>query len=201
MKRTLVIGSRNAHKVAEIRQILQDLPFAVVSVADFPDVPDVVEDGETFEANAVKKARETAAAVQQLTLADDSGLEVAALDGAPGVYSARYGGEPRSDARNNEKLMAELAGVPQEQRTARFRCVMALVDPMGAEVVVEGTCSGRIALEPAGQHGFGYDPLFVVDGYDQTMAQLGAAVKNRISHRARALQELKNVLNKMAQSS
>ena len=201
MLRTLVIGSRNTHKVAEIRQILAGLPFHVVSVSEYPDVPDVVEDGATFRDNALKKARETAAAVGQLTLADDSGLEVDALDGRPGVYSARYAGEPSTDSKNNAKLLTELTGVAAEQRTARFRCVMALVDPDGDETTVEGTCHGCIGHELKGEHGFGYDPLFVVDGYDSTMAQLGPTVKNRISHRARALQELKNVLNKMAQSS
>ncbi len=201
MLRTLVIGSRNTHKVAEIRQILAGLPFHVVSVSEYPDVPDVVEDGATFRDNALKKARETAAAVGQLTLADDSGLEVDALDGRPGVYSARYAGEPSTDSKNNAKLLTELTGVAAEQRTARFRCVMALVDPDGDETTVEGICHGCIGHELKGEHGFGYDPLFVVDGYDSTMAQLGPTVKNRISHRARALQELKNVLNKMAQSS
>ncbi len=197
----MVIASHNANKVREIRQILGDLGFDVVSAAEFPEVPEVEEDGVTFAENALKKARTVAEALGELTLADDSGLEVDALGGRPGVYSARYAGEPKSDARNNAKLLRELAGVPPEQRGAQFRCIMALVYPNGFEQVFEGICRGCMASEPRGETGFGYDPLFVVPEHGKTMAELGQTIKNCISHRSKALEQLKDALGKMEQSS
>ena len=148
---------------------------------------EVDEDQDTFEGNACKKATEIAAAASVACLADDSGLEVDALAGRPGVYSARYSGPGATDARNNARLLQELANVPDARRTARFRCAIAVVDANG-ELLAEadGACEGRIAHEPRGSHGFGYDPIFVPDGYGQTMAELGPETKNRISHRAQA---------------
>lgn len=185
----ILIASRNAHKIQEIREILALPGVEWVSAADFPELPDVVEDGATFEANAVKKATQLARATGFWALADDSGLEVAALDNAPGVYSARYAGEPCDYAKNNAKLLRELTGRPN--RAARFRCVAALSDPAGRAETVSGSCPGRIIDAPRGTLGFGYDPLFVPDGHDQTFAEMDGARKNRLSHRGRALAQAK----------
>ena len=181
----LVIATRNAHKLEEIHDIFDFHHLEVLSVFDFPDVPDVVEDGKTLEENAIKKAVEIALATGCWALADDSGLEVDALNGAPGVYSARYAGEHCSYADNNMKLLQELAGKPD--RTAHFRTVIALSDPAGSAETVLSDCSGTIIEEQRGTNGFGYDPLFVPDGYSETFAELPADIKNRISHRAMAL--------------
>ena len=181
----LLIATRNAHKLTEIRRIFNLPGLETVSAFDFPDVPDVVEDGETLEANAVKKAVTLALATNLYALADDTGLEVNALDGAPGVYSARYAGENADYAANNRKLLAELDGVAD--RAAQFRCVIALAEPNGRAQFVEGVCPGRIAHEARGTNGFGYDPLFIPDGFDRTFAELSSDEKNRISHRGRAL--------------
>ena len=181
----ILIASRNAHKIQEIREIF-DLPGVEwVSTAAFPELAEVVEDGDTFEANALKKATELARATGLWALADDSGLEVAALGNAPGVYSARYAGEPCNHANNNAKLLRELAGKPD--RSARFRCVAALSDPTGRAETVSGSCPGRIVAALRGTQGFGYDPLFVPDGYEATFAEMGNEQKNTLSHRGRAL--------------
>lgn len=181
----LLVATRNAHKLAEIRAIL-DWPGVVLAGADeLPGLPEVEEDATTFEGNALKKARTLRDASGLLTLADDSGLEVDALGGAPGVYSARYAGEPTDHAANNRKLLAALEGV--DNRSARFRCVLALASPDGRDWTVSGAVEGRIALSPSGDAGFGYDPLFIPDGYDLPFAAMPAEVKNSISHRARAL--------------
>jgi len=186
----ILIASRNAHKIQEIREIF-DLPGVEwVSAADVPGLHDVEEDGETFEANAIKKATELARATGLWALADDSGLEVAALGNAPGVYSARYAGEPCDHARNNAKLLRELDG--QRDRSARFRCVAALSDPAGRAETVSGSCPGRIIERLRGTEGFGYDPLFVPDGFEQTFAEMGAEQKNRLSHRGRAMSRAKD---------
>ncbi|VGO14936.1 Non-canonical purine NTP pyrophosphatase [Pontiella desulfatans] len=183
----LVIATRNAHKLEEIQAIFDFKDLEVLSAFDFPEIPDVVEDGATFEANAIKKAVEIARETGCWTMADDSGLEVDALGGAPGVYSARYAGEPCSYPANNEKLLAELAG--KEDRTARFRTVIALSDPDGNTITVDGACPGKIIEELRGTNGFGYDPLFIPDGYEHTFAELSSDIKNTISHRARALRK------------
>lgn len=181
----LLIASRNRHKIDEIRAILALPELVLAGADDVPGLPDVEEDAPTFEGNALKKARTLGRASGMWTLADDSGLEVAALDNAPGVYSARYAGPAASYPANNVKLLAALNGVTD--RRARFRCVLALCAPDGREWTVAGCCDGRIIQSCRGDHGFGYDPLFVPEGYDQTFAELPADVKNRISHRARAL--------------
>ena len=185
----LVIATRNKHKLEEIRAIFALNTLELVSALDFPEIPDVVEDGETFEENAVKKAVTLARATDCWALADDSGLEVDALDGRPGVYSARYAGEPANYEANNQKLLAELGG--QSNRRARFRCVVALADPSGKSRVVQGRCEGTIIERLKGKAGFGYDPLVVPDGYTETFAEMSSELKNRISHRARALAEAK----------
>ena len=181
----ILIASRNAHKIQEIREIF-DLPGVEwVSTEAFPDLADVVEDGDTFEANAIKKAAELARATGLWALADDSGLEVAALGNAPGVYSARYAGEPCNHAANNAKLLRELGG--KSDRSARFRCVAALSDPSGRAETVSGSCPGRIIEALRGAQGFGYDPLFVPEGFEQTFAEMGNEQKNKLSHRGRAM--------------
>ncbi|MDP6525798.1 MAG: XTP/dITP diphosphatase [Kiritimatiellia bacterium] len=181
----LLIATGNAHKLREIRQIFTMPGLEILGMEAFPDAPEVIEDGETFEANAVKKAVTLASVTGLWALADDSGLVVDVLDGAPGVYSARYAGEPVDYAANNSKLLAELADKPD--RTARFRCAIALASPDGDVRVVDGSCKGRIGENLKGCEGFGYDPLFIPDGYDQTFAEMPAEEKNAISHRGRAL--------------
>jgi len=208
---TLLIATRNAHKVGEISAILGE-PFRYLTLDDYPSAPSVVEDATTFTGNATKKATELArwvgAAIPQpaFVLADDSGLEVDALAGAPGVHSARFaaldsgaaGNSP--DADNNRKLLHLLQNIPAEKRTARFRCVLALVEAQSPKSKIQslrlfsGACEGRIDFAPRGAGGFGYDPLFIPDGFTQSFAELGEDVKNRLSHRAQALAQLKAAL-------
>ncbi len=199
-KNVILLATRNPGKVREIKAILQDYGVEVVSLADYPDVPEVVEDGATFFDNAFKKAKEVSEATGMMVLSDDSGLEVDALGGRPGVFSARYGGKPGDDAANNEKLLKELEGVPEDKRTARFRCVMVLYHPSGKWISAEGSCEGKIALRPAGTGGFGYDPIFYLEQYGKTMAELTPEEKNRISHRAKALQALKGQIKEFLDS-
>lgn len=181
----LVIATRNRHKLEEIHAIFDFQGLEVCSAFDFPHIPDVVEDGATLEANAIKKAAEICQATGLPALADDSGLEVEALNGEPGVYSARWSGEGCTYHDNNLKLLRELAG--KANRRARFRTVIALALPGETPQTVEGSVQGRIIEELRGDPGLGYDPLFMPDGYNRTFAELPAEVKNRISHRARAL--------------
>ena len=182
----LLVATRNRHKLDEIRQIFALPGLELLAADELPGLPeDVVEDADTFEGNALKKARELCAASGLWTIADDSGLEVAALNNAPGVYSARYAGEPCSYPANNAKLLRELQGVAD--RRARFRCAIALRAPDGREWTVDGSCNGQIILEARGSNGFGYDPLFVPDGFGLTFAELDGETKNRISHRGHAL--------------
>lgn len=196
MKR-LLLATRNKGKVEEIKALLADLGVEVVSLDAYPDLPEIPEEGETFTENAVFKAGEVCRLTGEITLADDSGLEVDALDGKPGVHSARFAGEPKNDEANNTKLIALLEEVPPAERTARFRCVMALVTPNGDVRTAEGTCEGVIILEPRGENGFGYDPLFYVPKYDKTFAELPMEVKNRISHRGRALAKVKELVREV----
>ena len=188
----LVIATTNKGKIREIEKVLSGLAVTVESF-NVQTVPPVVEDGETFAENACKKARHYALHTGCIVLADDSGLEVDALQGQPGVHSARYAGEKARDEENNEKLLNALQGVPLERRTARFCCVLAIAKPDGQCAVVEGICPGHIGLSPRGNEGFGYDPLFVLaDG--RTMAELPLEEKNRISHRGQALRKLPALL-------
>jgi len=185
----LVLATRNKGKVVEMAALLAGLPFTLRYLPEFDDIPEIIEDGTTFMANAVKKATAVAAATQMLSLADDSGLEVDYLAGQPGVYSARFAGEAANDAANNAKLLALLRDVPAEQRTARFRCAIAIARPGGTLFTAEGECEGVIGSAGKGGHGFGYDPLFIVPAYGKSFAELDLATKNRISHRAVALQK------------
>jgi XTP/dITP diphosphohydrolase len=206
-RHALLVATQNKGKLEELRALLADLAVDVLSPAD-AGVNELVvkEDGATFEANAAKKARAYANATMMLTLADDSGLEVDALGGAPGVRSARYAGETATDAENNSALLAALGALDPSARAgkesgfpARFRCVLALCDPYadgGEPALVLGRCEGAIVASPRGGGGFGYDPLFVVGSGERTMAELGAEEKNRVSHRAQAFQKLRPVLEK-----
>ncbi|MBF7083125.1 XTP/dITP diphosphatase [Desulfallas sp. Bu1-1] len=193
----LVLATHNEGKVRELQELLASTGFEVVSLARYPHVPEVVEDGETFRDNAIKKAREVSAAVGEITLADDSGLEVDYLNGAPGVHSARFAGEGHDDAANNKKLLRLLEGVSWEKRTARFRCVVAVATPDGRVATAEGTCEGIISTEPRGENGFGYDPLFFVPEYGKTFAELNSEEKNAISHRGRALNNARKILDNL----
>jgi len=191
----LVLATRNLGKVRELGEMLSDQRHVeILSLRDFPDAPQIVEDGETYEENAIKKATQIVEHTGYLTLGDDSGLEVDALNGAPGVHSARYAGENATDAQRIEKLLDALKDVPNDQRTARFKCAMAIAEPEGQSKVVVGVCEGKIIREARGVHGFGYDPVFVPAGYNRTFAELGDEVKNRISHRAKALKMASKVL-------
>jgi XTP/dITP diphosphohydrolase len=184
----LLIATNNPGKVREYEELLVRLPVEVTYPVQEGLVLDVDESGVTFEENASIKALAYARASGLLTMADDSGLEVDALDGAPGVRSARYAGPDATEVDRYRKLLAALAGVPAEGRTARFRCVVAIAQPGGAVETADGACEGEIGFEPRGEHGFGYDPVFVVAGYEgKTMAELDPEIKNRISHRARAV--------------
>jgi len=185
---TLLLGTRNGGKVREITSILEDSGWSFSSLREFENVGTAEENGKTFTDNAIAKARFYATAAGVWALADDSGLEVDALAGAPGVYSARYAGENASDAERRALLLTELAQVSAAERRARFVSVVAVANAGGTVLnVSEGICEGTITFAPRGEAGFGYDPLFVPDGYDQTFAELPQDVKNRISHRARAL--------------
>ncbi len=186
-ERTIVLASRNAKKTREVAEILAPYGFVVVPVTQFPHVPDVEEDGMTFAENAAKKAREVAMALQQWVIGEDSGLRVDALNGAPGIYSARYSGHGATDEANNAKLMTELLDVADEKRGAGYICSIALSNPAGEiRLAVEGTCRGRILRAPRGAGGFGYDPYFLIPEYHRTFGELSATVKHRLSHRARA---------------
>lgn len=192
----ILIGTKCEAKQREIRDVLGELPCELLLPDDVGALPVVVENGSTFEQNACKKACELARHFHVAVLADDSGLEVDALDGRPGVRSHRYQGEDATDAENNLKLLAELEGVPEEKRTARYRCVIALATPRGLLVTADGTCEGRIATEPTGTNGFGYDPLFYYSPYGTTFGMVELAVKNQVSHRAQAVRKLLGVLLK-----
>ncbi|MFC7337618.1 RdgB/HAM1 family non-canonical purine NTP pyrophosphatase [Haloferula chungangensis] len=182
--KSLVIATRNAHKTEEIREMLGDR-YEVKDVSSFPDLPEVEETGTTFLENATLKALAISREVGGLVLSDDSGLEVDALDGRPGVWSSSFGGEEGNHAKNNERIMREMSG--QEVRTARFRCVMVLAEAGELLAHFDGSVEGRILDQASGAGGFGYDPLFAPEGYDESFAELGAEVKNGMSHRGRAL--------------
>lgn len=194
MKR-IIAASSNAHKIKEIQAIMGKFGMEVVSRKD-AGIPDfeIEEDGETFEENSYKKAYEIVKVCGEITVADDSGLMVDYLGGAPGVYSARFAGEECDDNKNNEKLIKLLNGLSAEDRKAKFVSVITLVYPGGETLVARGECPGRIIEAPTGENGFGYDPLFVPDGYEKTFAQLSEEEKNEISHRAKALEVLEGLL-------
>ena len=195
----VLVATMNAGKLREYERLLADVPgLELLTMAVLSATVDVVEDRDTFVGNARKKATEIAKVAGMPCLADDSGLEVDALGGRPGVYSARYAGEGATDAQNNAKLLDELGDIADAQRTARFRCAIVIVDRAGRELATaDGACEGRIEHESKGSHGFGYDPLFVPDGYAETMAELGPETKNKISHRAEAAAKLVPLLQRL----
>ncbi len=192
----IVLATRNKKKVEEIKRITAGLPINVLSLDDFPECPETVEDRDTFEGNAAKKASEVAVCVGKPALADDSGLEVDALGGKPGVLSARYAPDASSgnDPKNYEKLLADLEQVPEERRSARFVCCIALAFPNGRVRTFFGCAEGRISLEPRGQKGFGYDPVFLPVGFDRTFAEMTASEKDQLSHRGKAIEKLAEFL-------
>jgi len=196
----VVVATRNRHKVREIAVLLDEagLGIEAVTIDDVAPSTELVENEETFEGNALAKARQAARACGLPALADDSGIEVDALGGAPGVRSARWAGEPCDDGRNNQKMLREMANVPAAQRTARYRCAAAFVDPGRAvEIVRAGACEGVLLDAPRGHGGFGYDPLFLVPSLGQSMAEIDLATKNRLSHRAAAFRSLAQALREL----
>jgi XTP/dITP diphosphohydrolase len=194
----LVLGTRNRKKRDELADLLKDLPLEVVDLSGYPDAPEVEETGTTFEANARLKTTGYARAVGQWVLAEDSGLVVPALNGRPGVFSARYAGKHGDDEANNDRLLAELAPLPDDRRAAYYVCVAALADPKGEVVAVtEGRCHGVIVKERRGTDGFGYDPLFLVPEYHQTFGERSLRVKQALSHRARAIVQMRPVMRRI----
>ncbi|MBL8012318.1 MAG: XTP/dITP diphosphatase [Candidatus Omnitrophica bacterium] len=187
----LLVATRNAGKIRELKLLLKEYPIAVTSLLDYPDMPEIIEDAETFEGNAAKKAVVIAQHTGRIVMGEDSGLSVEALGGRPGVYSARYAGEKATDQQNNTKLLQELKDVPMSRRKACYHSYIALADPKGVIGVVSGTCHGIIATEPHGTNGFGYDPLFIVPQYHKTFGQLNPSIKAEISHRSWALKKFK----------
>ena len=197
----LILATKNEGKVREIRGLLEPIGFELSSLLDYPEIPDVEEDGKTFLANARKKARTIADITGCWTLADDSGLVVEALDGAPGVHSARYAGRQGDHAANNDKLIREMSDVPDGERGAAFVCTMVLVSPEGDDWTVEGRCEGFIGRDLVGTDGFGYDPLFCLPKEGKTMAEIPLLRKNELSHRGQALKQMMGVIEKIAKNS
>lgn len=190
----IILATQNPGKIREFQDLLADKDIEVLSLLDIPNWEEVEENGETFADNAALKAKAAGERTGLIALADDSGLEVEALKGAPGVYSARFAGEPKDAERNNDKLLQLLEAVPAEQRRARFRCALVMVTPKGEEYLTEGTVEGRILKERRGTDGFGYDPLFYVPELSRTMAELTLEEKNKLSHRAQAFQKMVPIL-------
>lgn len=193
----IVLATRNNKKVEEIRRIIGDLPITILSLDYFPQCPETVEDRDTFEGNAVKKAVEVCQCTGRPALADDSGLEVDALGGAPGVYSARYAGEDGNAVKNCNKLLAEMKSVPDDNRAARFVCCIAMAYPDGSVKTFFGYVEGSIGREPHGSQGFGYDPVFIPKGYKKTFAEMSGDEKDRLSHRGKALENLATSLQSL----
>lgn len=197
MASMLLVATGNPGKLKELKRLLLDTGLNIISPADINMTADIKETGATFEENARLKAVNLARKSGLLTLADDSGLEVDALDGKPGVLSARFAGKNASDHQRNMLLLSRLKGVPEERRTARFRCVIAIATPDGNLRMCSGSCEGIIALQPAGENNFGYDPVFFLPELGKTMAQLSIEVKNKYSHRSKAIDAAKNILHEM----
>lgn len=191
----VIIATKNRGKAKEFEEIFASRGMRVLTLLDFPEIPDVDETGNTFEENATLKAEAVSKALNKMVIGDDSGLMVDALEGRPGIYSARYAGEPKNDQNNLVKVLAELKGVTEEKRTARFYCALAVAIPGQETFTVSGTCEGRILEEPKGTNGFGYDPIFFVPDKGVAMAELTSDEKNKISHRANALKKLDSLLD------
>ena len=194
MKTELLVATKNKKKLREIKDILRDLNLKITSLPDYTAAPRIIENGRSFKENAIKKAVQVGRVTKKLTLGEDSGLCVEALDGAPGIYSSRFSGKNKSDRQNNLKLLRLLEGLPLNKRRAHYICAVALADKDGLLAVKQGRCSGLIGYEQRGESGFGYDPLFIVPKYKKTFAKLGERIKHRMSHRFRALQKAKACL-------
>lgn len=194
--RELVIATTNQGKLREIKELLKGMDIRVTSLADYPGAPKVEEDGRTFAQNALKKAATIALYTNKLTLGEDSGIEVRALNNAPGIYSARFSGKNANDKKNNAKLLRELKNVPMKKRQARYRCFAALVDGKKIVDIASGSCGGSITTRAKGKNGFGYDPYFLIPRYGKTFGELPPEVKAKISHRARALKKIKKILQR-----
>jgi len=192
----IILATKNPGKIEELKALLADMEVNVLSLRDFPDMPEIEETGVTFAENAEIKANTVARITGKLTLADDSGLEVDALGGRPGVLSSRFGGPDASDRDKYLRILELLEGIPDEKRSARFRAAVAVATPGGETTIVAGTCEGRIAHGPSGESGFGYDPIFFIPELGLTMAEVPSDVKNRISHRARAMQSARRILER-----
>lgn len=194
MKRTIIIATKNKGKAKEFKQLFNTFGYEIKTLLDFPEIEDVPETGATFAENAYQKAIAIQEKLNTIVLADDSGLEVDALDGKPGIYSARFAGEHGNDKKNNQKLIEELEGLSSSERKANFHCSLVMVGPNKEPLHVEGNVYGQILEEERGNHGFGYDPLFYMDEFGQTMAELPSDKKNEISHRAQAIKKLRSHL-------
>ena len=190
----MIVATWNKGKIREIREVLKGLGLRIYALSDFPNVPEIEEDGKSFAENALKKARFYSKHFGKLTIADDSGLEVDSLKGQPGVHSARYAGEGASSREKNQKLLREMKDVPISKRGARFKCIIAVVSPDGREAIAQGECKGRIGFKEKGKKGFGYDPLFILPKYGKTMAELSLEAKNKISHRGKALRKIRKII-------
>lgn len=197
----VVVATKNKKKLKEIREILKGFSLKLSSLADYEKVPRIIENGKTFKENAIKKAVKIARFSKKLTLGEDSGLCVNALNGEPGIYSSRFSGRNKSDSQNNLKLLRLLKGLPLGSRTAYYVCAVALADKYGLLGVVEGKCSGVIGFAPKGSRGFGYDPLFLIPKYNKTFAQLGEKIKHKMSHRHHALIKAKKIILKYIEKS
>jgi XTP/dITP diphosphohydrolase len=193
----IVIASKNEGKIKEIKNFLHGIDAELISLNDLPEIPPIAEDGKTFEENAMKKAKAVFEQTKLTTISDDSGLEVNYLGGEPGVHSARFAGDNATDNDNNEKLLGLLKDIPMEDRKSRFKCVIVLYNSLYNNIFFEGKCSGYIIDAPKGELGFGYDPLFVPEGYTKSFGELDLVTKNKISHRGKALTNLRNYLEKV----
>ena len=196
MKQELIVATKNKKKLAEIKEILKGLDLKISSLADYPKVPRIIENAKTFKENAIIKAIKIARFSKKLTLGEDSGLCVNALQGKPGIYSSRFAGKNKNDLQNNLKLLKLLTGLPLKKRTAYYVCSVALADKQGIIATIEARCGGVIGYEMKGDSGFGYDPLFVIPKYGKTFAQLGEKVKHKMSHRFLALEKAKKIISK-----
>lgn len=192
----LIVATKNKKKLEEIKEILKDLHLNIVSLADYSDVPRIVENGRTFSENAIKKAVKIARFTGKMSMGEDSGLCVEYLGGKPGIYSSRFSGKDKSDLKNNLKLLKLLKGVPYGKRKAYYVSAVAFADREGVIGVVEGKCRGIIGFEQRGNFGFGYDPLFIIPKYSKTFAQLGARIKHKMSHRYKALEKARKIIKK-----
>lgn len=197
----VIIATKNPGKAREFEHIFASRGIAVRTLLDFPEIPDVEETGSTFEENAILKAEAVSQALNKMVIGDDSGLMVDALEGRPGIYSARYAGQPKNDQNNTDKVLSELKDVPEAERTARFYCALAVAVPGQETMTVSGTCEGQILEERRGTNGFGYDPVFFVPEQGAAMAELSSDEKNKISHRANALKKLDVVLDSILEKA